>query len=280
MTITYIKHPAYLLISLAILLFSACNEDDNYTPGTEIPASCEQVYFSKENAASLMLPIEGSRSATLIVARTKTSSALSMPINILSKDDKLTIPSTIEFTAGSPTTNLEITLSADANAGTEYIFELELTGDNIDPYTKLDGSAKFFGSVMIEKWNTLQATFSFEELYSPWEGEIENLEGSNKYQIKDFLKSGKTVEFTIDKSTGAISFSGGYNDGTYWQFLENDNFIPCYPTGSDTYITSTYIYLGASYSYLNLNKKSGRIYHWNNYSENSSNWNALNISWK
>ena len=37
MTITYIKHPAYLLINLAIFLFSACSEDDNYAPGTAIP---------------------------------------------------------------------------------------------------------------------------------------------------------------------------------------------------------------------------------------------------
>lgn len=274
------KYSTYLLFSLAVFSLPACSDDDNYTPGAEVSTNCEQVYFSKENASSLMLPLEGSRTITLTVERKKTTSSLSMPVNIITKDEMLTIPSTVEFTAGSTTTELEISLSAEAVPGTEYSFELELTGENIDPYTQLDGSAKFFGSVMIEKWNTLQATFSFEDIYAPFEGEMLNLEGSNKYQIKDFLNSGKTVEFTIDKSTGAITFIGGYNDGTYWQFKEDDNFVFCYPAGSDIHITSTYIYLGASYSYLNPSQKTGRMYHWNNYSDGSSNWNALNISWK
>lgn len=270
----------YLIISLALFSVPACSDDDNYAPGQEVSVNCEQVYFSKDNATLLTLPGDGPRTVSLTVAREKTTSFLSVPIDIIEKDEKLTIPSTIEFVAGSPTAELEITLPADAEAGTEYTFQLELTGEHVDTYTQLNGSTHFWGSVMIEKWNTLQATFTFGGLYTPLEEEILNLEGSNRYQIKNYLNSGKTLEFTIDKATGAITPTGGYNDGTYWQFKEGDSFVSCYPPGSDIYIESVYIYLGASYSYLKMKDKKGRLYHWNNYSDGSSNWNAIDISWK
>ena len=47
----------YLLLAVACCLFTACSDDDDYTPGSPANASGDNVYFSAENEA---VPCTGS----------------------------------------------------------------------------------------------------------------------------------------------------------------------------------------------------------------------------
>lgn len=281
-----IKNIVYLLAVLIGLTLAGCSDDDSYEPGPQTSPNCMQVYFLNTNEASKVIDATDEHAITLEVGRKQTAAAATVPIKILSHDEVLSIPETVEFAAGQSVSTIKISFPNAATA-TTYAYRIELDGSEfIDPYTKLEGSYKFSGSVLIAKWDVAikEATFTFGSIFSAFKQDILQMEGTNKYKIENYLNSGTDLVFNVDPATGAISMIGGYqSSATAWYFYNNDTEkipIPCFPAGPDISINSFYLYLGASYTYLNMKTKKGRLYHYNYNSDETKGYNALTISWE
>lgn len=281
-----VKNIFCLLIGLMGLTFAGCSDDDTYEPGPQTSPNCMQVYFLNTNEAAKVIDASDEYAITVEVGRMQTASAASVPIKILSQDEVLSIPTKVEFGAGESTAALTISFP-NAKTATTYAYRLEIDGDEyIDPYSQLEGSYRFSGSVLIASWVVAikEATFTFGSIFPAFKQDILQMEGTNKYKIVDYLHSGTDLLFTVDASTGAIAPLGGYqSSATAWYFYNNDTEkipIPCFPAGSDISINSFYLYLGTSYTYLNMKTKKGRLYHYNYNSDESKGYNALSISWE
>ena len=86
-----------------------------------------------------------------------------------------------------------ITISDQAQAGDTYTYQIELEGENIDPYAKLPGNVRFFGSITII--DLIQATASLDSGQGGnFTLNIEKLPDNN-YRIADFFKSGHALNF-------------------------------------------------------------------------------------
>lgn len=281
-----IKNIIYLLAGLIGLVATGCSDDDSYEPGPQTSPDCMQVYFLSSNEAAKTIDASDEYAITLQVGRIKTASAASVPIKIISQDEVLSIPANVEFAAGQSTAAIKISFP-NAKTATTYSYRIEIEGSEyVDPYTVLDGSYKFAGSVLIASWQVAikDATFTFASNFPAFKQDILQMEGTNKYKIENYLNSGTDLLFTADPATNLITPIGGYqSSATAWYFYNNDTEkipIPCFPAGSDISIDSFYLYLGASYTYLNLKTKKGRLYHYNYNSDQTKGYNALSISWK
>lgn len=281
-----IKNIIYLLTGLIGFGFTGCNDDDSYEPGPQTSPNCMRVYFLSTNEASKVIDASEEYAITLKIGREQTASAASVPIKILSQDEVLSIPTKVEFTAGQSISTIKISFPNAATA-TPYSYRLEIDGSEYaDPYAILDGASKFTGSVLVASWEVAikEATFKFGSIFPAFKQDILQMEGTNKYKITNYLNSGTDFVFTLDATTNVITPAGGYqSSATAWYFYNNDTEkipIPCYPTGSEISINSFYLYLGASYTYLNLKTKKGRLYHYNFNSDETKGYNALDISWE
>lgn len=281
-----LKNIACLLTGLIGLTFAGCSDDDTYAPGPQTSPGCMQVYFLDTNEAAKVIDASDEYAIRLEVGRQQTASAASVPVKILSQDEVLSIPTQVEFGAGESRATLTISFP-NAQTATTYAYRIEIDGEEyVDPYTKLEGSSRFNGTVLIASWVVAvkEATFQFGSLFPAFTQDILQMEGTNKYKIKDYLHSGTDFLFTVDAATGAVAPLGGFqSSATAWYFYNNDTDkipIPCFPAGSDISINSFYLYLGASYTYLNMKTKKGRLYHYNYNSDESKGYNALSISWK
>ena len=280
-----IKQIIYLMTGIVAFSLTGCSDDNSYEPGPQTAPGCMQVYFLKSNEVSKVINNDEEHAVTLKVGRVQTTAAASVPITVISQDKVFTIPQSVEFGAGQEFASIKIAFSG-ADIATKYSYSIAIDGKEfVDPYTKLDGSSKFFGSAMLVSWDVAiqNATFKFTSGFSSFQQDILKMTGTNRYKIENYLNSGADLIFTLDETSNLLTPLGGYSsNATSWYFYNNDTEkipIPCFPAGSELSINSFYLYLGASYTYLNLKTKKGRLYHYNFLSDDSKGYNAIDISW-
>jgi hypothetical protein len=208
-----IKSYIYSSLTLLGLALTACGDDYEYQPGNQVDENCMTVYFTDSNEAITMLTDEeyaANPTITLEVARLKTDQAATVPVIVDSKDDALTIPSSVEFAAGQATTSLVITIG-DIDAAETRSFSIHFPEEYVNPYKELNGSDKFIGSVLIAKWvkaienirNTMMND-SEEYVQSDTYSDLYWLQGLNQYRITNFLGSGITLTFSLGNSNDNV----------------------------------------------------------------------------
>ena len=263
------------------LLLTSCSDDNPYMPGEPVPASCQQVYFPLENETQAVLPASDSsqRSISLTVSRQKFESETTIPIKVISEMEEITIPETVTFAAGSNTTELMITISDQAQAGDTYTYQIELEGENIDPYAKLPGNVRFFGSITII--DLIQATASLDSGQGGnFTLNIEKLPDNN-YRIADFFKSGHALNFAVNPETGdmTITCDFGYQSGVYWYFYDKN--AGAYLPFKNIFTHIQGIYNSAGYTYWKDNEKKAQFYlSGAKYEDGTGNdWETLVLTW-
>ena len=280
-----IKH-LLLALSSIVLLF-ACDSEE-YLPGPQANPNCKPVYFASSNSGRFNLNLGEQDHIMLSMKRDDASSALSVPIKTLEKNAIFTIPSSVEFAAGSTTAQLKIGISTAAESGVKYRFRIEIDGDEyVNPYIQSDGSYKFDGTVAFVKWDKYcTANFSWQTgtIYKPFTADIYKMEGEERYRISDYLNSGYDLEFNVNASTHILPIGGRSTTSAWYGEYEDGTSVICYPptTGANVHITSFYYYLSTSsslYTYMNATTKVGRLYHYNYNSDGSGGYNYLNFTW-
>lgn len=100
-----------LIAAVAGFAFASCSSDDNYSWASQ--ESGAQVYFSSELPSTITVS-KSESSFNITVNRVDSSAQLSVPLNVTKNTSTIyTIPSAVEFAAGSKTANLTITYNPD-----------------------------------------------------------------------------------------------------------------------------------------------------------------------
>ena len=266
-----------------LTIFAACSDNNDYTPGPEVSANCQQVRFVDTNNPISVRDAANTadRTVTLTVKRNNTGASLTVPVKVIAKSEGLEIPTEVTFSAGDSLASYVIKAPQSAKFGEIYQYEIRLEGDNIDPYKQLDGGALFSGQVNFPKSTT--ATFWFANgskggtLFDTWTETLMDL-GNNCFYIKDFMHSGENLSITTS-STGTMSFKSdawtpaciradNSEAGCYYYYFQklhggSLSSYALYPKGNDSttpYITEMMLYGGPTYSTYHTNGTWGQTY--------------------
>lgn len=254
------------LLSIAILplSFTACGDDDDYKPGSEVSDNCPTVYFANTNDNVVYLTPEEAaanvneyNSVDITVVREDSTGTLTVPVIVDVKSDGFDIPESVTFDDGDADTVLVVRYK-DAGNGLSATFHLGEEYTN--PYKKFDGTTTFNLSVSILE-KVCNVTYDSTSRFRYVTNEIYNYKGQNKFMWTNFLGSGINVNFQVDPSSGVTfnasdiqSLKGGiklldhkldYYNGGYWFILDDNGDWPSWtPTGQTEEISYFYMYDG------------------------------------
>ena len=265
---------------MAGFAMTACTEDE-YVPGADVAPTCQQVYFSNENEAAVLLPASGASQQAMVlqVVREKTEGEITVPVKVISASEGLVIPESVTFASGERETELAVNLPENAQEGNTYSFQIELEGENTDPYSALPGSIRFFGSIKVA--DIIQATgYLGSGKGGTFTVTIERT-GENAYRIDDFFGSGYALDFTVDPSTGNLTLDCGYGYlyDPYWYFYDYDAGVWLTFKQIVTYIQA--IYNGSGYTYWDEAGQTACIYLYGvSYEDGgSADWDYFILEW-
>lgn len=277
------KHIGLLGALATVALLAACSDKDDYTPGPEVPSGCQQVRFAPTNNNICVMDTAdiNDRTATLTLKRNNTGTALAVKITAYSQPAGLQLPAEATFAAGDSLATITIKAPEKVTAKTVYSYELKLEGNDVDPYSKLDGGVVFSGQLNfpISKKAEFYADPASKNyaLFNAWTETVMDL-GNNNFYIKDFMHSGENL-WLITSSTGVLgvksdswekncivadtSAPGSYS--YYFQKLVDKQLkpYPLYPLGNASgkpWIKELTLYGGPDYSSYSSNGTWGKIY--------------------
>ena len=277
------KHIGLIGVLTAVALFTACSDKDDYTPGPEVASGCQQVRFAPTNNNICVMDTAdiNDRTATLTLKRNNTGAALTIPIKVVSQSTGLNIPAEATFAAGDSLATLAIKAPEKVALKDVYSYELKLEGNDVDPYSKLDGGVVFSGQLNFPM--SKKAEFYADPasknyaLFNAWTETVMDL-GNNNFYIKNFMHSGENL-WLITSSTGVLgvkSDSWTKNcivadtsaPGSYSYYFKKvvDKLLkpyPLYPLGNASgkpWISELTLYGGPDYSSYSSNGTWGKIY--------------------
>ena len=193
-----IKHIGLFGALVAVALLAACSDKDDYTPGAEVPSGCQQVRFADTNNTICVLDSANTndRTATITLKRNNTGAALTTPVKVVSQSAGLEIPTEVTFAAGDSLATLAIKAPEKVALKAVYSYELRLEGNDVDPYSKLDGGVVFSGQLNFPiskkaEFYTDPSSKTYA-LFNAWTETVMVL-GNNNFYIKDFMHSGENL---------------------------------------------------------------------------------------
>lgn len=280
----------------ALCLLACTPEDNSYEPGKPVSATSVGAYFPNTNKSEIIKADSDEKSFEVTVKREKTDNAVSIPIEVVSKTDNISIPSTVEFAAGEEETSITLTYT---DLETTPKFDIRLKEEYTNPYKIKDGSMEFAGNVFrlnLISDNVIMkdydASSGYTTIFKDIVTSIYQMGNENKFIWRNFLGSGIDLKFKIDgsfnsedvfKSSGSVVPLNHYIEyGEDGWCLASDEEGTLYadwsvPNGTvEGWIFFYYEYEGSSYFYIDLNpttSKSGKEYGWGYF------WPAYYDSW-
>lgn len=199
---------SYSIALLALMGFTACQQgiDDNFEPGPAITASCQEVHFDSSNEATLLMSATSTeRTASYLLTRKQSQGALTVELKVHSASEGVSIPQSVTFADGAATTTLNITLPQEVSVGTSYDFDVELLGDEVNPY--IEGATRFSGSVAFPKVHSARMNFYNCDDLGYFQQDCYEL-GGGRLLFPDFLHSGTDVTLLYDASAEDYAAEG------------------------------------------------------------------------
>lgn len=272
-----------------MLGFSACDDDNDWEPGEAENADSPAVYFSKDNASTFEFETDNHK-FDLTIKRLKTSDAITVPLKSTVGNENIIIPSSVTFAAGQE----EAVITVDCtNIPVKEVFDIkiEIPEEYCTKYAQ--GFDVYSGTVAIVEWVVLDPNFKYtyydssnNKVYNPTYGELQMLEGMNKYRLTNFMNSGKNFTFALDATQSGCSstyigvkpldnYVYDISNGSYgcWYFHDDTNDIyPSWTMADGEPVYYFYAY-GVGYSYFNLNDSYGCFSAYFVPDENQDEWN-------
>lgn len=273
-------NPKHIILTLiASCGLWSCADDTVFQPGPDVAADCQNVHFDAANATLKMLsPTDAERSVQLAVVRDEAGGALSVPVEVVSASEGVSVATEVSFDAGQQTAYLTVTAPNDVTEGTSYNYELRLAGQQVNPY--LAGATIFSGSISFPK------SYDFRMWYSDASGNSTAAElgyyrqqgfdlGDGRLLMPDLLNSGTdlwllfdpaatvTTEATVTTLPSKVETDEDYPNCTIvWAYDEPTDtyttFRP-YGEGSVLSISELAFYYGEGWSGYNPETGSGYI---------------------
>lgn len=204
-----------LLFSLFTLLLTGCKEEAVFEAGSEVAAGCQEVTFDVDNEITSMLTAtEPGRSISYTLTRKSGAEAVSVPVKVHAATEGMMLPQTVEFAAGETTATYTVTTPDAVKEGSSYSFDVELTGDNVNPY-KGDGATRFSATIAFPKILTARMYFTNLAADLGYFRQTCYDIGSGKLCFPDFLHSGTDVWMFYDESSANAMFASQETDPDY-----------------------------------------------------------------
>lgn len=250
----------HYIAALALAAFAfgtvSCEDEQNlYTRADQVPADCQQVYFSSGNTTEYTFASTddiGTMTMEMVVKRNKTDKAASVPVIANFNSDVFSVPSTVEFAAGEDESTLTVAI-IDKLGGT-YTVSLALDGDEfVDPYTIFDGSPLASISIDLEEWEELHAKNESEIFGTTFDVIITHKVGSNVYNFGSIWGGIDEGFQLVDNGDEGFALNPSAN-ASKWRLIDytdDDNTWAYYPR---TY--EYYFYIDdATYSVFNAEER-------------------------
>jgi hypothetical protein len=243
------------LLAALTLAFTACSDDDDWTPGPVVQAN--QVSFTSGDADAVEVEQNQSQVYTFTLTRDDATEAASVPIT-LSDTEHYEAPATVDFAAGEQTKDFSVTFKPTQEAGVYDCTVSIPEGAYNSPYTAKVASVSL--SVTVAVWDVVLEKVNFynASLLTEWNCPLLQLQGQNLYRFKNFMQD-YDFTFKLDDS-GQMTPQGGAWDGSIWYFNpEGYVSMPLYLTAEEGYIDYTYLWADTGYNVLHLNDGWGMI---------------------
>lgn len=202
------------LLSLAVLSFMACDDDEKRSASPAFNAESMQVYFSKDNQNVFeLLPTE--KEIELTVCRDVFTEAATVKIG-LKAGDNFSV-SDVKFDAGDADTTIVVSFD---NLDPFIVNYLELSIENkyCNPYvSNANGTSVFSCSVTVTDWaDYAYGTYSSSIFGASWDQVMQYSDMLGYYRLIDVYNVGYHILFDFDFESGEISPKYTPNSSGYY----------------------------------------------------------------
>lgn len=196
------------ILFASFILLGACSDYvDTEIASPMVSGDNPSVYFVKENATRYELEPGENAEFTLTVERANGSSALDVPIKVITNPDaSFIVPDKVSFASGAKIANFVVKMSPTAKTGSPLGLELAFDESNVNPYLVEYGS--YIAQVTLLKWVKYSiGTFTSEFFEDSWEQELFKAEGTNKFRFKNLYAEGYDYDFEWEVDKAKIAFA-------------------------------------------------------------------------
>lgn len=216
-----------------VAMVGCTSDGESFEPGPAVSASCQQVHFDSSNATTmLMSALAADHTATYLIVRNSAAGPLTVPLQVHSASDGVVIPESVTFADGDTTAVLSVTLPQQVAVGTSYDFDVELLGENVNPY--LSGAVRFSASIAFPKVHSARMNFYTYDDLGYFQQDCYEL-GGGRLLFPDFMHSGTDVTLLYDGSVQGYATEGTIV--TSPSYVEDDASYPgctmCYCWDAD-----------------------------------------------
>lgn len=181
------KYSCFAIMALSALTFTACTEDYDYDPYTNVENS--GFYFTEASDRALFYP-EDNKSITVEVCRAESESKEAATVQLSTSSNLVTLPSKVSFAAGE--SKKEVTIPV---ANTPGIHDVDITIAN--EKDKFAYGPVTYSQRIIVCGEELTGTFTSELRESSWNVTVYKL-GNDGYDIKNCYEEGNDIVFSLD----------------------------------------------------------------------------------
>ena len=204
------KSLRYILFSAAALfVLASCVQEDPYTPGNPTNTNGNNIYFSADNASTVVLGLTES-SFTVKIERESANGAVTVPLKSYSPSTVFTVPSSVDFAAGE--TSKDITVQfAGAEPFVNYSLQISLPEEFTYQYKDQNVYPSYAAVVLQEDFKVIHTSNFYDDFWTgeTWAQNLEYSELKDTYRFSDLWDYGYGFEFTWDKGTGKVVVNGG-----------------------------------------------------------------------
>jgi hypothetical protein len=262
------KKIIYSLFAVCAMLgFTACGDDDDWTAGDPDSPDSPGVFFADDNSFAFQFESGLETPAMSIhLKRLNAENAVTVPLTSTVDDEHIKVPESVEFAAGQTDAYIIVNATGIPERTT---FNMEISVPEAYRTLYGQGSDVYNGTVVIVSWIEIDTNFKYrycdgnnQTLYTAGYGTLSFLAGTNKYKLSNFMGSGMDFMFELDSTQSGCSttfiginpltnYLATGNDYDCWYLYDTDKGD--YPSWSidDKQIKYFYAY-GVGYSYLHF----------------------------
>lgn len=195
-----------LMVSAALL--TACSDDDDHDYKRGAVAGAYDVTFISEERFTLEYTAE-SFDVELYRPDSISQEALTVPIEVVSKPDFITVPSEVTFAAGESVAMLTVTIGEGMEPFEEYSLNIRVPEQFTNPYSIQDGTPSQNIIFLKEDFKTVNKGTYYSQFNNTVDPDIElqwsDIMSSYRLSVSND-EFAHTFTFTVDEE-GTISFN-------------------------------------------------------------------------
>jgi hypothetical protein len=204
---------SYIALFAVLALFSACTEENEYTPAN--PSAATNPYkFEASTPSNVVLALTDSV-YNVVVERADATEEVTLPLVAKGDLDVFTVPTTVTFAAGETTAELQIAIAPSMEAFKNYYLEVSIDENYVNPYLPDNNSVCLF-TFLKEDYAPFAVGKYTAWLFGAWNAVLEYSPMLDLYRFKDCWVKGDVTFRITDPETMAFemtaaSFPTGYD---------------------------------------------------------------------